>query len=51
MKKDFNYKNIYLVTGILSIFVLFSVVSFIYLENKISKGSSVQIYEKNIKKR
>ena len=48
MQKE--YANIYLVTGIISVLVVFSIITFIIIEDNISNGSSAQIMKEKLQK-
>lgn len=48
MRGKNEYKNVYLVVGILSLFVLFSITTFIIINYTISNNSSATIYERSI---
>jgi hypothetical protein len=50
MKNFKEYANIYLVVGILSLFVLFSIVTFYFMSTHINNNSSATIYEKTLQK-
>jgi hypothetical protein len=43
-----QYANIYLVVGILSAFIIFSAISFVYIEDSISNNSSASLHEKRL---
>lgn len=43
-----DYANIYLVTGIITVLVVFSVITFVIIEDNISSGSSAQIVKEQL---
>lgn len=45
-----KYANIYLVASIIGSMFIFSAISFVYVEHKISNSLSAKIYEKSLQK-
>jgi len=45
-----DYANIYLVTAIISVLVIFSAITFVIIESNITNGSSAQIVKKQLSK-
>jgi len=43
-----EYVNIYLITGIITALVIFSIITFIIIEDNISNGSSAQIVKEQL---
>lgn len=48
--KKTQHANIYVVTGIMIVLVIFSIISFIIIEDNISNGSSAQIVKEQLQK-
>ncbi|WP_331774075.1 hypothetical protein [Sulfurospirillum sp. 1612] len=50
MFKNKEYLNIYLVTGILTLFVIFSVITLYFIQKDITNNTSATLLEKKLKK-
>jgi len=46
--KKTQHANIYVVTGIMTVLVIFSMISFIIIEDNITNGSSAQIIKEQL---